>query len=186
MNFVYDGVGSLAGNVYIGTAAHCVSRVGQEVSTAGYNRFGTVAFIGNEDNVNWDFAFIKVKPAFEQYVSAGVKGHPSMPTGYTVPRDTIIGDSVQVSGFGMGYGWTTYTQENRVATFQYDDHQQYRVSGPIHWGDSGGPLVHIPTDKALGIVSRLCLGTCTEYGPSVQGILAKAADSGFPVELRTV
>ena len=41
--------------------------------------------------------------------------------------------------------------------------------------------------KALGIVSRLCgAGACSEEGPTVQGILAKAAAAGFPITLRTV
>ena len=53
-------------------------------------------------------------------------------------------------------------------------------------GVQGGPLVHIGTGRALGIVSRLCAGTCSEEGPTVQGILAKAASRGFSVTLRTV
>jgi hypothetical protein len=60
------------------------------------------------------------------------------------------------------------------------------VAGPIHWGDSGGPLVHIETGKALGIVSELCVGTCSEQGPTVQGLIAKAASRGYSVTLRTV
>jgi hypothetical protein len=40
--------------------------------------------------------------------------------------------------------------------------------------------------KALGIISRLCAGACSEEGPTVQGILAKAASRGFAVTLRTV
>ncbi len=186
LSFVYDGVGSKNGKVYIGTAAHCVSRVGQEVSTSGFNRFGRVAYIGDDDQTAWDFALIEVKAAYQPYVNPAVKGHPHLPVGYTVPSDTIIGDSIQISGFGMGYGSTTYTQENRVATFQSDNNERYAVSGPIHWGDSGGPLVHLYSGKALGIVSRLCIGACTEQGPTVEGILNKAAASGFPLELRTV
>ena len=46
--------------------------------------------------------------------------------------------------------------------------------------------MHVKTGKALGIVSRLCAGACSEEGPTVQGILAKAAARGFPVTLRTV
>ncbi|MGB0653735.1 MAG: trypsin-like peptidase domain-containing protein [Thermoplasmatota archaeon] len=186
LNFVYDGVGSRAGEVYIGTAAHCVSSVGQQVSTRDFPNFGTVAYLGDEDRTAWDFALIRVKPQYHADVSAAVKGHPNYPTGYTTPSDTFLGDAVQISGYGMGYGWTTPTQEERVADFMFDDQSEYGVSGPIHWGDSGGPLVHIPTGKALGIVSRLCLGVCTEEGPTVQGILAKSAANGFPIELRTV
>lgn len=40
--------------------------------------------------------------------------------------------------------------------------------------------------KALGIVSQPCIGTCSEEGPTVQGIVSDAARSGFPVTLRTV
>ena len=46
--------------------------------------------------------------------------------------------------------------------------------------------MHVGTGKALGIVSRLCVGVCSEEGPTVQGILAKAASRGFSVTLRTV
>ncbi len=189
LNFVYDGTGPNNGKVFIGTAAHCVGRVGQHVSTTGYSRFGTVAWVGDEDRTAWDFAFIEVKPAFEQYVNPAVKGHPGYPVGYTVPADTNFGDAIQVSGFGLGYGWTTYTQENRQAAFQFDDGSVYAASGPLHWGDSGGPLVHKATGKALGIVSSFCTEEyfgCTDEGPTVQGILTKAANSGFPVTLRTV
>jgi hypothetical protein len=68
----------------------------------------------------------------------------------------------------------------------YDDAETFGVVGPLIHGDSGGPLVHIPTGKALGSETGLCVGLCTDEGPTVQGILAKAAAAGFPVELRTV
>src|SRR5918998_995602 len=34
LNWIYDGQGAQAGKVYGGTAAHCVSHVGQQVSLA--------------------------------------------------------------------------------------------------------------------------------------------------------
>jgi hypothetical protein len=83
-------------------------------------------------------------------------------------------------------GRVSATQEQRTAIMGFDDAETYDVSGPIHWGDSGGPLVHKRTGKALGIVSRLCAGACSEEGPTVQGILAKAAAAGYRVTLRTV
>ena len=46
--------------------------------------------------------------------------------------------------------------------------------------------MHVGSGKALGIVSRLCAGACSEEGPTVQGIIAKAASRGFPVALLTV
>ena len=182
LNFAYTG----GGNTYLGTAAHCVASIGQRVRDIEGTEFGSVAFIGNQDTTEWDFAFIRVDSEDLGRVSPAVKGHPTYPRGSTVPTDTLTGDQIQLSGYGLGYDTTQPTQEQRRALMGFDDTELYTVSGPIHWGDSGGPLVHIGTGKALGIVSRLCAGACSEEGPTVQGILAKAAASGFPVTLRTV
>jgi hypothetical protein len=182
LNFVYDG----GGTTYLGTAAHCVSSIGQRVRDIDGVEFGSVAFIGDANNTQWDFAFIKVDPEDLSRVSPAVKGHPAYPKGSTVPTDTLSGDTIQLSGYGLGYDTTPTTQEKRTAIMGFDDPELYDVTGPIHWGDSGGPLVHVRTGKALGIVSRLCAGACSEEGPTVQGILAKAASRGFAVTLRTV
>jgi hypothetical protein len=183
LNFAYSGSGE---QTYLGTAAHCVERVGQRVRDIEGVEFGSVAFIGNADTTEWDFAFIQVDAEDVGRVSSAVKGHPAYPKGSTVPADTLMGDTIQLSGYGLGYGTTPTTQERRTAIMGFDDTELYTVTGPIHWGDSGGPLVHVRTGKALGIVSRLCAGACSEEGPTVQGILAKAASRGFPVTLRTV
>jgi hypothetical protein len=182
LNFAYSG----NGKTYLGTAAHCVSSVGQRVRDIDGTEFGSVAFIGDQDSTEWDFAFIEVDAEDVGRVSPAVKGHPSYPKGATTAAETFTGDSIQLSGYGLGYGTTQPTQEQRTALMGFDDAEIYTVSGPIHWGDSGGPLVHIATGKALGIVSRLCAGACSEEGPTVQGILAKAASRGFSVSLRTV
>jgi hypothetical protein len=183
LNFAYTGP---SGETLLGTAAHCVDRVGQRVRDLDGVEFGSVSFTGDPDVTEWDFAFIKVDAEDVARVSAAVKGHPQYPIGYTVPADTTLGDEIQLSGYGLGYGTTKPTQERRRAVFMSDDHEWYSVTGPIHWGDSGGPLVHIRTSKALGIVSRLCVGVCTEMGPTVQGILDKARNRGYTVTLRTV
>ena len=182
LNFAYSG----SGKTYLGTAAHCVERIGQRVRDIDGVEFGSVAFIGDANTTAWDFAFIEVDAEDLARVSPAVKGHPAYPKGSTVPADTLMGDMIQLSGYGLGYGTTKPTQEQRQAVMGFDDASTYDVSGPIHWGDSGGPLVHIRTGKALGIVSRLCAGACSEEGPTVQGILAKAASRGFAVTLRTV
>jgi hypothetical protein len=182
LNFAYTG----GAKTYLGTAAHCVDSIGQRVRDIEGTEFGSVAFIGDEDTTEWDFAFIEVDQEDLGRVSPAVKGHPTYPRGSTTPAETLTGDQIQLSGYGLGYGTTPTTQERRQAIMGFDDTELYTVTGPIHWGDSGGPLVHIRTGKALGIVSRLCAGTCSEEGPTVQGILAKAASRGFPVTLRTV
>jgi hypothetical protein len=183
LNFVYDH----AGVTHVGTAAHCVSSIGQPVYDIDGVQFGTVAYIGDQNTTQRDYAFIKVDPEDVARTSAAVKGYPQYPKGSTVPTDTTQGDQIQLSGYGLGYGTTKQTQEGRKALMGWDDASMYDVSGPIHWGDSGGPLVHIGTGKALGIVSRLCVGVlCTEEGPTVQGILADASAHAFAVTLRTV
>jgi hypothetical protein len=182
LNFIYDG----GGKTYAGTAAHCVTSIGEPVKDIDGVTFGNVAYIGDQNTTTRDYAFIEVNAASLSRVSAAVKGWPAFPKGYTVPTDTARGDQIQLSGYGLGFGTTKSTQENRKAVMGYDDSSLYDVTGPIDWGDSGGPLVHIATGKALGIVSRLCLGICSEEGPTVQGLLADAAAHGFAVTLRTV
>ncbi|HUQ40110.1 MAG TPA: trypsin-like serine protease [Acidimicrobiales bacterium] len=182
-NFVYDGVGVSAGRTFIGTAAHCASAVGDDVKDANGAVFGDVAFIGNEDTTADDFAFIEVRTEDLGRVSTVVKGH-SAPKGYTTAEEPVLGDTTTLSGYGTGFEVTGATREGRFGVVTYADSELYSVVGPIIYGDSGGPVVHDPSGKALGIVSRLCIGVCTEEGPTVEGILAKASDAGFPVTLR--
>lgn len=185
-NFVYDGTGALAGKVYLGTAAHCVSGVGQDVRDINGTVWGDVALIGNENAAAPDYAFVEVRTAHVGRVRAAVKGYPQYPTGVTTPAETATGDLVQVSGYGLGFNFVNVTQEKRVAVLTSDNTSIHNVAGPIDFGDSGGPLVHVRTGKALGIVSRLCVGACTETGPTVQGLLNLAGQRNFTVALRTV
>ena len=186
LNFIYDGTGALAGKVYGGTAAHCVSGLGQDVQLGTGETFGDVALIGDEDSTVADYAFIEIRPAFVDRVSAALKGHPSYPTGVATSSETLVGDTVQLSGYGLGFGLTKPTQEQRIGVISYDDAEEHEVVAPLIFGDSGGPLVHVRSGKAYGIVSRLCVGACEEEGPTVEGLLAKAAARGFTVTLRTV
>ena len=185
-NFVYDGTGAQAGKVYLGTAAHCVASVGQDVRDSSGTVWGDVALIGNPNAAAPDYAFIEVRPGHVSRVSAAVKGHATYPKGVATFSETSIGDLVQISGYGLGYSTTTATQERRQAVVSSDSGTTHSVAGPIHFGDSGGPLVHVRTGKAYGIVSRACIGACTETGPTVEGLIAAAAARGFTVALRTV
>ena len=186
LNFVFDGLGANLGKVYIGTAAHCVEKVGEPVSVGSEPAFGKVAFIGNADTELTDYAFIEVDGKNVARVDPALKGHPEIPSGFTMPEDTAAGDLIQMSGYGIGFGETQQTQEQRQVVLQSDDAERYVLSGPSVNGDSGGPFVHIDTGKALGIVSRYGFGdAATDVGPTVQGILAKAA-AKFPVQFRPV
>jgi pyruvate/2-oxoglutarate dehydrogenase complex dihydrolipoamide acyltransferase (E2) component len=185
-NFVFDGAGLNAGRTYIGLAAHCVEKVGEALSDSDGDEVGKVAFIGNADAADTDYAFIEVTGANLERVDPALKGHPEYPKGYTLPDETAAGDLVQMSGYGAGFGLTQPTQEMRQVVLQGDDDAIYWLSGPSVNGDSGGPFVHVKTGKALGVVSRYGFETAsTDVGPTVQGILAKAAKAGFPVTLRS-
>jgi hypothetical protein len=187
LNFIYDGTGAQAGKVFGGTAAHCVSAIGQDVTLGSTGEvFGDVALIGDENSTVADYSFIEIRPAFLSRVSAAMKGNPSYPKGVATAAETAVGDTIQLSGYGLGFGLTGPTQERRVGVITYDDAEVHEVVAPLIFGDSGGPLVHVASGKAYGIVSRLCLGVCEEEGPTVAGLLAKAAARGFTVTLRTV
>jgi hypothetical protein len=185
LNFVFDGLGRNAGKVYVGTAAHCGEAVGQEARDIDDAAFGTFAFIADADDAALDYAFIEVAPEHVPRVDPALKGHPELPTGFTTPEETAAGDMVQMSGYGLGFGETQPTQENRQTILQSDDADIFTLSGPSVNGDSGGPFVHIPTGKALGLVSQYGFTYgATDVGPTIQGVLAKAAAAGFPVSLR--
>jgi hypothetical protein len=186
LNFIYDGTGAQAGKVFGGTAAHCVTAAGQDVQLGTGETFGRVAFVGDQNTTQDDYAFIEILPAFVARVSPAMKGNPSYPTGVALPAETTLGDTTQLSGYGMGFGVTATTQERRVGVLSYDDEEIYTVVAPLIFGDSGGPVAHVKSGKALGIVSRLCVGLCEEEGPTVHGLLTKAAVRGFTVNLRTV
>ena len=185
LNFVYDGLGRNAGKVYIGTAAHCGESVGQDARDLDDRPFGKFAFIADAGEPALDYAFIEVLPEHLGRVDPAMKGHPSLPTGFTMPEETAAGDAIQMSGYGLIFGETQYTQENRRTILQSDDADIFTLSGPSVNGDSGGPFVHVPTGKALGLVSQYGLAYgATDVGPTIQGVLAKAAKAGFPVALR--
>ena len=189
LNFIYDGLGLNAGKVYVGTAAHCAEKVGDTINDGDGEPIGTVAFIDDAAAAATDYAFVEVLPSELGRVDPAMKGHPGYPTGYTVPEETEAGDAIQLSGFGIGFGETQPTQEQRQALLLSDDEQMYQFNGPSVNGDSGGPLVHVPTGKALGIVSRYgtppeAVVPSSDLGPTLQGILDKAAAKGFPVRLR--
>src|SRR3712207_2817290 len=58
LNFVYtDG-----SSTYLGTAAHCANGVGDRATDIEGVEFGTVTWVGDENETAWDFAFIKVDP----------------------------------------------------------------------------------------------------------------------------
>lgn len=192
LNWIYDGRGANAGKVYAGTAAHCVSKVGQRVSLAtgslgeAIEEFGTVRYVDG----NLDYAFIQVDGAKTGRVDAALKGHPQIPAGVSASKN--LGDLMQFSGNGVGFHLLPLTQERRVGVLHSNDGTQHYVLGAVTPGDSGGPVANL-TDggKAFGIVNTVGVGVnglpyAGEGGISLQGMLRDAQAGGFPVRLRTV
>jgi hypothetical protein len=198
LNWIYDGAGPNAGRVYAGTAGHCVSAVGQDVSLASGTlgdptvTFGDVAYIDG----NLDYAFIEIRPEHLGAVNPAMKGHPAFPSGVSTTQTAAEGDVVQFSGHGVGFHLTQPTQEGRIGVLNYNDGSQHYSIGVVTPGDSGGPVGDITDgNKALGIVNTVGVGAdgdaltvalVGEGGVSLEGMLADAAAGGFPVQLRTV
>lgn len=194
LNWIYDGVGARTGKVYAGTAAHCVSKVGQRVSLSTMSlgepilSFGRVAFVAP----TLDYAFIEVDAAKRKLVRASLLGHPEVPTGVSTRRTAAVGDQMRFSGHGVGFDLTAYTQQQRMGVLAYNDGTRQYVYGPVTQGDSGGPVANASDgDKAFGIVNTLSAGLTPlpfvgEGGLALEGVLADAARRGFAVKLRVV
>lgn len=194
VSFLFDGQGGKAGEVYFSTAAHCVGSVGQNVQINGINNFAVVEWIHPDwdgQDAEVDMALLRVHDDNLDEVQADVRGHDGSPTGVATLSDTGLGDLVQFSGHGTGFGVHPLTREERVGVLWSDAGNIYQVEAPIVFGDSGGPVLHEPTGKAIGIVSQIVVGCCTGPGAWVQGpnihhVIDEATDNGFEIELRTV
>jgi hypothetical protein len=194
LNWIYDGTGARDGDVFGGTAAHCVSGVGQVVYNASGSlgtqgtRIGEVAYVSS----TLDSALILIDTTRHGDVIAALKGHPNIPTG--VSLNSQVGDLIQFSGNGIGFHLTQQTRESRVGVLAYDDGTQHYVDGPVSNGDSGGPVANITDgNTALGIVNTLGVAASSSFGAAVgeggvslPALFSDAAGNGFPIELRTI
>lgn len=181
LDFVFDGPG---GQVYIGIAAHC-GNAGQAVSSNGYNNFGTIVYDNDDPDV--DFALIQVNAAQTAHVKAEVRLWPGFPVGVISAAETNVGDLIDLSGFGIGFGLSP-TLQKRQGVLLFDDSQEYCSVAPAIFGDSGGPVLHHASKKALGIVNSIDPIGCqtTLQGTMLTSAIANAGADGFPITLRTV
>lgn len=188
--------------VYVGTAAHCVDRLGQRIDLwdngvpgTPARRIGKVAYISEA----LDFALIAVDRANWKRVSPAMAGHPDIPTGVSTTRTSRLGDVVQFSGHGVATDAATQTQQGRQGWLQYNDGRQQKVAGVVSPGDSGGPVADVTDgNKALGIVTSGGFACCHDWpvpgasphvgerGVALPGLLSDAAGHGFKVSLATV
>lgn len=174
-------------DTYFLTAAHCVD-VPSEVVLADGTVVGDAVAEGSSvdeppDPAD-DWALVQVRPHLLSSVVSAVRGG-STPTGVATSADTGLGDLIKHSGYGIPWDITNLTREQRYGVLWSEDDGTWASIGPDTFGDSGGPVVHVSSGKALGLVSRLCLGTCTSIGPTIAGIFDRAAAIGYPLQLRT-
>lgn len=180
------------GTTYVSTAAHCVDEVEQDIADGDGEVFGDVALEGDGGDIpdpTLDWALIRVRPEHVGRVSGAVAGIGAL-NGYTTDGEVGLADIVQVSGYGRLYSLTNLTRENRVGVVNYYDHEYFEIIGLTDFGDSGGPLVHRATGKAFGTVAQGIgvqgvIGVPADFGPTVQGIVEKAALRGLHLTLRT-
>jgi hypothetical protein len=191
LNWVYDGMRRHKGEVFVGTAAHCVERVGQPVilqtGTDGTEvlEIGRVAFISE----NHDYCLIRVDKRKRSLVDPGMKGHPAIPTGVSTTDTAAVGHLVQFSGNGVGFHAHESTRQERRGLLHTVSTEWWSAAGAVTFGDSGGPAANLADgNKALGVVAVVCAGAgCTGAGGiTVEGLLSDAAAYGFKVRLRTV
>jgi hypothetical protein len=197
-NWVYRGKGELAGQQFLGTARHCVSHVGQPVyltdgpfpvSFARGLLVGKVAYISKA----LDFSLIRIDPSNFKYVDPAMAGHPAIPQGAAVQQGVSVNDLCQFSGHGVGFDGIQETEQSRVGLLAFMGRNQQYCNGPVTNGDSGGPVADTTAGNiAIGIVDTLGADSAAGYtavgegGVAMPGLLADAAQHGFPVSLRTV
>lgn len=193
LSFVYDGTGDDAGRVFLSIASHCVAAVGETMHTDNFPAFGTVVYKGDQGATQTDIALIEVAPALASSVVGEVRGHPGLPSGVAVAGTTAVGDRIVMSGWGTGFGGHELTREGRVGVLLRHEADVVRLEGPVTPGDSGGPWT-MEDGRAVGIVSKIqaSVSCCApvdasvhQEGPTVENILATAAENGFDLALRT-
>lgn len=202
LNWVYDGVGKRKGQVFVGTAAHCLAKIGEPVhlmtTTFGERilTIGKVVFIAPDYDESigsdYDYAFIKVNRKHLDAVDPAMAGHPEIPSGVAKAGDAGHGDTLQFSGHGVATFAAQPTREQRKGVLTVIDDRQWSAVSAATQGDSGGPLADLTADgSALGIVNTISAGVngtqpTTNAGLTVEWILRDAASHGFRVRLRSV
>jgi hypothetical protein len=194
-NFVYDGIESAYGRVFLGTAAHCVQRRGEQI-TSGGETIGTVAVVGSADATATDWALIEIAPQLHSRIDPSLVGHPDLPRGTPLtPEEATRGDEIQFDGYGQGFDQTAATREGRSGLLQTFTAEEVRLLGPVSTGDSGGPAVHVATGRPLAVLTSIQAafeGSAGDFavanvnGPTAVGVVAQAALAGVPVRLRTI
>jgi hypothetical protein len=179
-NFVFSG----SGNQYIGTARHCVDRIGQtvtmQVDTTTIADVGTVSHMtSGEGEPGNDWALIRIDPA----VASRWGVDPAIPV-IGGPQGIYTGcDPTTVVHYGHGYGVVVAQgkPEFGFATNLYDD--GYGWTGFGAPGDSGSPVITSPGGPAIGNFTHLIVDIGAYPGSDLAGMRITAAMQRFGVSL---
>jgi hypothetical protein len=162
-NFVYSG----GGQYYIGTAGHCVDKVGQDVYMqvnspgvgASIANVGTVSKFVN-GGVGNDYSVIAIRPGFTV--------DPKLPQGGPQGIYTGCGPTA-VLHYGHGYGVAVAQGklEGGLATNWYDD--GYGWTGVGAPGDSGSAVVTANGFQAAGDFTHLIVDLGAYPGSDLAG-----------------
>jgi hypothetical protein len=152
-NFIFGG----AGNPHIGTAAHCVNGVGDElvmqVDTVTLASVGTVVARTGQQEPGNDFALIRIDPG----VAAKWGVSPAIPV-IGGPNGVYTGcGPTAVLHYGHGYGVAVAQgkPEGGLAADWGDD--AYSWAGVGIFGDSGSPVI-TQSGQAAGNFTHLVVG----------------------------
>ena len=179
-NFIFtDGASQ-----YVGTARHCVDRIGQtvtmQVDTTTIADVGTVSHMtpGDGEPGN-DWALIKIDPA----VAAEWGVNPAMPV-IGGPQGVYTGcGPTPVFHYGHGYGVAVGQGkvEAGLATNVFDD--GYGWTGAGAPGDSGSGVLTAPGGPAIGNFTHLIVDLGAYPGSDLAGMRITKAMSQFGVSL---
>jgi hypothetical protein len=179
-NFIFtDGASQ-----YVGTARHCVDRVGQtvtmQVDTTTIADVGTVSHMTSGEGVPGnDWALIRIDPA----VAAEWGVNPAMPV-IGGPQGIYTGcGPTPVFHYGHGYGVAVGQGkvEGGLATNVYDD--GYGWTGAGAPGDSGSGVLVSPGGAAIGNFTHLIVDLGAYPGSDLAGMRITAAMDRFNVSL---
>ena len=185
-NFVYytPGTAKAAPKAYIGTAGHCTDTIGERMSHPELGEIGTVVYDSDLVNSEVDFSLVELDPAIVGKTNPTVL-HWGGPTRIINEEDLVVGDQIDVYGYGLLVGETEPTRPRSGYLVSFTENE-YQADMPAVNGDSGAPLLHHQSGAALGIISRYGLTVpmpSTDMGPLMPWILEELDKAGFNVRL---
>ncbi len=179
------------GTYFVGIAAHCTDRVGQNVSLVGEGVVGSVVYDsddaeGADERV--DFSLVRLAEGMNLLAHPRMLGNEG-PTGFVGCGDggAGAGDQIRLHGHGLVVGETPATQD-RDGVLTFCDSGEYGAATAAIFGDSGGPVLH-ESGRALGIVSGIAVTVPPSelIGPTLPFIFQELGKAGFGgVALATV